>query len=143
MRYVVFVQGCPHHCPGCHNPQTHDFAGGYLADVDEIVRQVASDPLASGVTFSGGEPFCQAQALCELGERVRALGKELVIYSGYTYEELLRMGETDPAILRLLGMCALLIDGRYVERERDLSLQFRGSANQRMIVLSPAGGMGV
>lgn len=56
MRYVVFVQGCPHHCPGCHNPQTHDFDGGYLADMDEIVRQVKADPLMSGVTFSGGEP---------------------------------------------------------------------------------------
>ena len=63
LRYVLFTQGCPHHCPGCHNPQTHDFSGGYDADLDEIVRQIAGDPLMSGVTFSGGEPFCQAEAL--------------------------------------------------------------------------------
>ena len=66
LRYTVFVQGCPHHCPGCHNPETHPFAGGYLADVEEIVRQVGEDPLLSGVTFSGGEPFCQAEALVAL-----------------------------------------------------------------------------
>lgn len=135
MRYVVFVQGCPHHCPGCHNPQTHDFEGGYLADPDEIVRQVASDPLMSGVTFSGGEPFCQAVALCDLGEKIKALGKNLAVYSGYTHEELLQMGETDPAILHLLSLCDLLVDGKYVASLRDLTLQFRGSSNQRLINL--------
>ena len=133
MRYVVFVQGCPHHCPGCHNPETHDPAGGYLADVDEILRQVAADPLMSGVTFSGGEPFCQAEALCALGERVRALGKNIVVYSGYTLEQLLQMGKDDPAILRLLELADLLVDGPYVEEQRDLSLQFRGSSNQRLL----------
>ena len=135
MRYVVFVQGCPHHCPGCHNPQTHDFDGGYLADQDEIVRQVQADPLMSGVTFSGGAPFCQAQALCELGERIKALGKNLVVYSGYTYEQLLQKGEQEPAVLKLLGLADLLVDGPYIEAQRDLSLQYRGSRNQRLIDL--------
>ncbi len=135
MRYVVFVQGCPHHCPGCHNPDTHDFEGGYLADTEKILRQIGADPLLSGVTFSGGEPFCQAAALCELGERVRALGKNIVAYSGYTFEELLEKGKTEPDVLRLLRLCDLLIDGRYVESLRDLSLQFRGSSNQRLIDL--------
>ena len=138
MRYVVFVQGCPHHCPGCHNPQTHDFDGGYLADMDEIVRQVKADPLMSGVTFSGGEPFCQAAALCELGERIKALGKNLTIYSGYTFEQLLQKSEQEPDILRLLQLCDLLVDGPYLEAERDLSLQFRGSRNQRLINLKEA-----
>ena len=135
MRYTVFVQGCPHHCPGCHNPQTHDFSGGYDADMDEIVRQVKSDPLMSGVTFSGGEPFCQAEALCALGERIRALGKNIVIYSGYTFEQLLQMGEENPDVLKLLKLADLLVDGPYVEKERDLTLQFRGSRNQRLIDL--------
>ena len=138
MRYVVFVQGCPHHCPGCHNPQTHDFDGGYLADMDEIVRQVKADPLMSGVTFSGGEPFCQAAALCELGERIKALGKNLTIYSGYTFEQLLQKSEQEPDILRLLQLCDLLVDGPYLEAERDLSLQFRCSRNQRLINLKEA-----
>lgn len=135
IRYVVFVQGCPHHCPGCHNPDTHDFEGGYLADTEKILQQIGSDPLISGVTFSGGEPFCQAAALCELGERVRALGKNIVVYSGYTFEELLEKGKTEPDVLYLLRLCDLLIDGRYVESLRDLSLQFRGSSNQRLIDL--------
>ena len=135
IRYVVFVQGCPHHCPGCHNPATHDFEGGYPADTEKILQQIGSDPLISGVTFSGGEPFCQAAALCELGERVRALGKNIVVYSGYTFEELLEKGKTEPDVLCLLRLCDLLIDGRYVESLRDLSLQFRGSSNQRLIDL--------
>ena len=134
-RFVVFVQGCPHHCPGCHNPETHPFAGGYLADVEEIVRQVGEDPLLSGVTFSGGEPFCQAEALAALGRRIRALGKNIVIYSGYTFEELLQMGKKDPAVLALLQLADLLVDGPYLADERDLSLPFRGSRNQRLIDL--------
>lgn len=135
MRYTVFVQGCPHHCPGCHNPQTHDFAGGELADIDKIVQEVKANPLAAGVTFSGGEPFCQASALCVLGEKIRALGKNIVIYTGYTFEQLLQMGEQNPDILRLLHLADLLVDGPYVEAERDLTLQFRGSRNQRLIDL--------
>ena len=135
MRYVVFVQGCPHHCPGCHNPQTHDFEGGYLADTDEILRQVKSDPLMSGVTFSGGEPFCQAAALSQLGEGIKALGKNLVVYSGYTYEQLLEMGKENPEIFHLLTLADLLIDGPYLQEQRDLTLQFRRSANQRVIDL--------
>lgn len=138
MRYVVFVQGCPHHCPGCHNPQTHDFSGGYLADTEEILRQIAADPLMGGVTFSGGEPFCQAGALCALGEQIKALGKDLTIYSGYTFEELLQKGKENPDIMRLLQICDLLIDGRYIEAQRDLSLRFRGSSNQRIIQLREA-----
>ena len=118
MRYVVFVQGC-----------------GYDADLDEIVRQIAGDPLMSGVTFSGGEPFCQAEALCVLGERIRALGKSIVVYSGYTYEQLIQKGESEPSVLRLLDLADLLIDGPYIEAQRDLSLQFRGSKNQRVIDL--------
>ena len=129
MRYVVFVQGCPHRCPGCHNPQTHDFAGGYPADPDEIVRQVKADPLMSGVTFSGGEPFCQPEALAALGERIRALGKNIVIYSGYTFEQLLHIGERNPAVL---------VDGPYLEAERDLTLEYRGSRNQRLIKVPEA-----
>ena len=135
LRYTVFVQGCPHHCPGCHNPETHPFEGGYLADVEEIVRQVGEDPLLSGVTFSGGEPFCQAAALVALGRRIRALGKNIVIYSGYTFEELLQMGKKDPAVLALLQLADLLVDGPYLADERDLSLPFRGSRNQRLIDL--------
>ena len=114
IRYTVFVQGCPHHCPGCHNPQTHDFAGGSRADTEKILEEIRSNPLLSGVTFSGGEPFCQP---------------------GYTYEQLLEMGKRRPAVLELLELSDLLVDGPFVEEQRDLTLLYRGSANQRVIDL--------
>ena len=138
IRYVVFVQGCPHHCPGCHNPQTHPFEGGTPADLDQIVAQVAENPLLRGVTLSGGEPFCQPEPLCQLVRRIRALGKDVMVYSGYTLEQLLEMGKAQPAVRELLYLCDTLVDGPYMEEQRDLTLQFRGSANQRVIDLHQA-----
>ena len=135
LRYVIFTQGCPHHCPGCHNPQTHDFAGGEPADIPAILAEIADDPLLQGVTFSGGEPFCQPGPLAQIAQAVKALGKDVVAYSGYTLGELEEMGETDPAVARLLDLCDILIDGPYIEAQRDLTLRFRGSANQRVIEL--------
>ena len=138
-RYVIFTQGCPHHCPGCHNPQTHDFAGGKLADIPAILAEVQSDPLLQGVTFSGGEPFCQPAPLCAIARAVKGMGKDLVVYSGYTLEQLLEWGKEDPAVLELLRLCDTLIDGPYIQAQRDLTLRYRGSANQRVIDLRAAG----
>ena len=73
LRFVVFCQGCPHHCPGCHNPQTHDFLGGYDIDTNKIVAEIKKNPLLQGVTFSGGEPFCQAAAFADLGKKIKAI----------------------------------------------------------------------
>ena len=135
LRFTVFVQGCPHHCPGCHNPQTHDFSGGRAADLKELLKEIRENPILTGVTFSGGEPFAQPEALCPLAERLRALGKDLMVYSGYTLEQLLELAKTRPAVGRLLSLCDILVDGPYLEEQRDLDLLFRGSANQRMIYL--------
>lgn len=135
MRFVLFVQGCPHHCPACHNPQTHDFSGGYAADLDSLMLQITENPLCTGVTFSGGEPFCQAKALYLLAQKIRSAGKDIVVYSGYTFEELLEKSEQEPAILALMRQCRLLIDGRYLQEQRDLTLPFRGSKNQRILDL--------
>lgn len=135
IRLTVFTQGCPHYCPGCHNPQTHDFAGGTTIDVEEILRQVKENPLLCGVTFSGGEPFCQPGPLCELARAVKELGKTVMTYSGYTYEQLTQMGRTDPAVRELLGLTDILVDGPYIEAQRDLTLRFRGSRNQRILHL--------
>ena len=135
IRFTVFTQGCPHHCPGCHNPQTHAFDGGQLVDVEELAAQMEENPLLTGVTFSGGEPFCQPEPLCELAALVKARGKHVMVYSGYTLEQLLEMGKTKPAVRRLLQLADTLVDGRYVEELRDLTLEFRGSSNQRIIDL--------
>ena len=129
-RYVIFTQGCPHHCPGCHNQETHDFAGGTEIDSDVLVQDILKNPLLSGVTFSGGEPFCQAEGLCSVAD---GLGwkKPLMAYTGYTFEQLLAL--PDPWVRELLGRLTLLVDGPYVQAERGLELKFRGSANQRVL----------
>lgn len=130
IRYVIFTQGCPHHCPGCHNPETHDFAGGQLIDSDKLVEDIEKNPLLSGVTFSGGEPFCQAEGLCAVADRLQGK-KMLMAYTGYTFEELLEL--SDPWVMRLLQKLTLLVDGPFIEAQKGLELKFRGSANQRML----------
>ena len=133
IRLTLFTQGCPHHCPGCHNPQTWAFEGGTPVSVDEIMQQIKRNPLLKGVTFSGGEPLAQAAALLSLAEEIRNLGLELAIYTGYTFEQL--WNEQDPAVIQLLSLADTLIDGPFIMAQRNLELNFRGSANQRIINL--------
>ena len=133
IRYVIFVQGCPHGCAGCHNPQTHDFKGGQEQATEQIMDEIRRNPLLSGVTFSGGEPFCQPEALAELGREIKRTGLNLICYSGYTFEELLARSGTEPAVLELLKLTDILIDGRFVLEEKSLMLKFRGSRNQRIL----------
>lgn len=133
IRFVVFTQGCPHHCPGCHNPATHSFEDGIFADIEEIYEHIKENPLLQGVTFSGGEPFMQASVLYELGKKIKALGLDLTVYTGFVYEELLQ--KELPGTKELLSITDVLIDGPYLEAERDLTLRFRGSKNQRILNL--------
>lgn len=135
-RYVVFTQGCPHGCPGCHNPQTHDFNGGTLIDPLTLLPEIDENPLLAGVTFSGGEPFVQPEALLPLAREIKARGLHLLIFSGYTYEQLQALAASSEATAQLLRLCDTLIDGPYIEEQRDLTLQFRGSANQRILQLN-------
>lgn len=130
-RLAVFVQGCPHACPGCHNPKTHDFAGGYLSDTDQIIAQMGKNPLVRGVTLTGGEPMMQAEALCEVASAAKAKGMNVWCYTGYTLETLQR--ENNPARMRLLEHVDVLVDGPYIAHERSLELNFCGSKNQRLI----------
>lgn len=133
-RYVIFTQGCPHHCPGCHNPQTHDFTGGKVVDTEQFLQEIKENPLLKGVTFSGGEPFCQPAPLAELAEKIHALGLDVTVYTGYTYEQLTAM--PDAAVHALLAQTDVLVDGPFRIEKRDLTLHFRGSANQRVIDLN-------
>ncbi len=133
-RYTVFTQGCPHHCPFCHNPQTHDFSGGRVAGTDALLAQMAKNPLLDGLTLSGGEPFCQAEACAHLARGARALGLNVWVYSGYTFEELTAPDAPRPW-RTLLTCCDVLVDGRFEIALRTLEMRFRGSKNQRLIDL--------
>ena len=130
-RYTIFTQGCPHHCEGCHNPQSHDFAGGKLTDTEVILAQVRQNPLLDGITLSGGEPFCQPEACRVLAEAAHQAGLNVWCYTGYTWEALQR--EADPARLALLRQVDVLVDGPFILGQKSLELQYCGSRNQRLI----------
>jgi anaerobic ribonucleoside-triphosphate reductase activating protein len=132
-RYVLFVQGCPHHCKGCHNPESWDPNGGYDMTVRDILDEIKAKPNIKGVTFSGGEPFEQARALVDLARYLKGMRYSLMSYSGYTLEELDAKAESDSAVGELLGMIDILVDGRYEEKLRNLTLVYCGSENQRVI----------
>ena len=133
IRYTVFTQGCRHHCKGCHNPQTHDFSGGYEVDTDDLLEELIQDPLLQGVTFSGGDPFEQPAPLADLAAKVHKAGRDVMAYTGYTFEQLLERGEREPSVMDLLRQTDVLIDGRFVLELLDYDLRFRGSSNQRVI----------
>ncbi|MCM1578282.1 MAG: anaerobic ribonucleoside-triphosphate reductase activating protein [Ruminococcus sp.] len=139
IRLTIFVQGCPHKCPGCHNPQTHDFNGGREVTCEEMLDKAAANPLLDGVTFSGGEPFCQAAPLARLGRELKKTGLNIVTYSGYTYEQLLQGANEENCWRELLDITDILVDGPFVQSLRDLTLHFRGSSNQRLIDVKKSG----
>lgn len=129
VRYVLFTQGCPHHCPGCHNPETHDFHGGVDVPLETIHDEIRRNPLLRGVTFSGGEPFSRWRDLLPLASVLRGEGYHLAAYTGYTLETLLESGQGAP----FLSLLDMLVDGPFVRAERSLELRFRGSRNQRIL----------
>ena len=130
IRTTIFCQGCPHHCEGCHNPETWDFGCGTEVPVEDLVDVVKSNPLCRGVTFSGGEPFAQAEGFAKLARLLKVQGYEVASYSGYTFEELLAGSEAQK---ELLASIDILIDGPFVLAERSLEVPFRGSRNQRIL----------
>lgn len=129
IRYVLFTQGCPHGCVGCHNPQTHDFAGGKEVTVDTLLADITKNPFVKAVTLSGGEPFCQPAALAELAAPLKEKGYHLMCYTGYTFEQLLQKEDARP----LLEQLDLLVDGPFVLDRKNIELKFRGSDNQRVL----------
>ena len=130
IRTTIFCQGCPHHCPGCHNPETWAFGCGTPMETEQLVDIVASNPLCRGVTFSGGEPFAQAEGFAELAKALKEKGYEVASYSGYTFEQLLH---GTPAQRALLETIDVLIDGPFLQEEKSLEVPFRGSRNQRIL----------
>ncbi|MCL2857544.1 MAG: anaerobic ribonucleoside-triphosphate reductase activating protein [Oscillospiraceae bacterium] len=136
LRLVVFTQGCPHNCPGCHSPQTHDFDGGQEMPTETILDMLEKNPLLKGITFSGGEPLARVSELLPLAQGARERGKDIICFTGYTFEQLLEMMVDNLPLAQLLGMIDLLVDGPYEQEQRDLTLPFRGSRNQRLLDLS-------
>lgn len=129
IRMTIFMQGCPHHCPGCHNPHTHDPDGGYEVNVYEVIDKFRKNPLLDGITFSGGEPFEQPYALQFLSSVVQTFGKTVWCYTGWTWEEIL----SDEKKRKALVCIDVLVDGRFDVSQRSLAIPWRGSKNQRII----------
>lgn len=133
IRMVLFAQGCNHNCEGCHNPKTHSFMGGKLYSIDFIMDQVKKNPLLDGLTFSGGEPFEQAEAFSELAVKAKIIGLNVMSYTGYTFEHLLENNNNIAGCSELLNNTDILVDGRFDKTQRNILLKFRGSENQRVI----------
>lgn len=128
-RTSIYAAGCPHACKGCHNPQSWIKENGSMTSIDEIMKTIKSNPIAN-VTFSGGEPFTQVSGFLSLAKRIKEeTDKTIWCYTGFQYETLL----LNPENVKLLSYIDVLVDGRYIEKEKDLSLRFRGSRNQRII----------
>ena len=130
IRTTIFAQGCPHHCPGCHNPETWDFGCGTDMEEEALLAIVKSNPLCRGVTFSGGEPFAQPEGFTRLAKLLKAEGYEVASNSGYTFEALLNGTSAQKALLQSIDV---LIDGPFLMAEKSLELSFRGSRNQRIL----------
>lgn len=134
VRFVVFAQGCPHHCLGCHNPDTWDPQAGNEFAVKEIIKKIRKIVKnIRGITLSGGEPFLQAKEMAILAIEARKMGLDVVTYTGYVYEDLLKMNI--PGAKELLELTDVLIDGPFLIGCKDISLPYRGSTNQRIIDL--------
>lgn len=133
IRFVIFTQGCPHKCKGCHNPQTHSFDDGKYIKNDELVSMIKSNPLLKGVTLSGGEPFMQAKQLSKLIDKLEDTNLDIITYTGFKYEELIQDANSDNNFLELLNRTDILIDGKFEENKKDENLMYRGSSNQRAI----------
>ena len=139
LRVVLWLSGCTHNCPNCQNPQTHDPESGIVFDesaVDELYEQLNED-WCSGITFSGGDPLHplnrpEVTKLCMDIKRDYP-NKTIWLWTGYTWETLLKFKESDRYISQLLRYVDVIIDGPFIEKLKDSKLKYRGSSNQRII----------
>lgn len=132
-RTAIFVQGCPYHCEGCHNPDSQPFEGGTVWTLDDVEKKFTNNPLLSGITLSGGEPAEQAAPCAELARRAHQKGLNVWTYTGSTLEKLTERARENPALAALLAETDVLVDGPFILAQRSLELDFCGSKNQRLI----------
>ena len=133
LRTVIWTQGCAHHCKGCQNPQTWDFNGGGLVSVDDVLEAIDELEYQTGITFSGGDPMYQVEACDRIAAYCKDKGYNIWVYTGFTYEEVLKLSEKNPTYMDFLKKIDVLVDGRFILEQRDLNLLFRGSKNQRLM----------
>lgn len=133
MRRVYFIQGCIHNCPGCQNPTTHSMNGGEDRNMDALIDDLRDNPMLRGVTFSGGDPFEQADKCTYMAEKIRNLHLNIWCYTGYTYEEILENKDNKKGWKEFLNNIDVLVDGVFIKEQMQEGLKFRGSANQRII----------
>ena len=133
IRAVIWTQGCTHNCPGCHNPETHSFDGGFVEDTRTIKNEISKLTLESGITFSGGDPILQVDACLDIAKFAKECNLNVWCYTGFTFEELLKMSETKSKIKEFLKFVDILVDGKFLIEQKSLNLKFRGSKNQRII----------
>ena len=133
IRTVIWTQGCSHNCPGCHNPGTHDFNGGDLVELEDVIEELENLSGQDGVTFSGGDPMMQVEAYTELASFVKQKGMNVWCYTGFTFEELIKFSEKNDNYLKALKQTDVLVDGKFIIDLKSFDVQFRGSSNQRII----------
>lgn len=133
LRAVIWTQGCSHNCPGCQNPSTHDFNGGGLVPLEMVYEAIDELEYHTGITFSGGDPMFQPEACNEIAIYARKKGLDIWVYSGFTFEELMEISKNKPIYKEFLENIDVLVDGKFILEQRDLSLLFRGSRNQRLV----------
>ena len=128
LRTSIYCAGCQNHCRGCHNPQSWDENGGEPTSVEVLFKNIVDADM--NVTFTGGDPMLHPEGFIELAQMIKNnTDKNIWCYTGYKFEDLM----LHPIRRKLVELCDVIVDGRYVESERDLSLHFRGSRNQRVI----------
>ena len=133
VRSVIWFQGCGHNCPFCHNPETHDFKAGYEVSINKLKKEIAKLEFQNGVTFSGGDPFYQIDALTELTKCVHDNNMNVWCYTGFTFEELIKMSKENPKYLEALNNIDVLVDGKFINELKSFDIAFRGSKNQRIL----------
>lgn len=133
LRAVIWTQGCAHKCPGCHNPETHEFTGGFNCDIEELKEQIKNLEYQDGITFSGGDPFYQPEACAILAKFIKEQGMNIWCYTGFTFEQLLDMSNKNIFIKDFLNNIDVLVDGPFILAQKSLNLRYKGSLNQRII----------
>lgn len=133
IRTVIWTQGCTHNCFGCHNKETHDINAGFEMDTDDLKEELKNLKKQDGITLSGGDPMMQPKAILEILKYIKELNINVWCYTGYVYEDLIKMSKVIPIYKEILESIDVLVDGKFMMELKSYNCKFRGSSNQRII----------